>query len=48
MPPVPYTNQPINQPTNTLSYQPVDANNAYNAAIATVNAVNTPDAQSSY
>ena len=48
MPPVPYTSQPINQPTNTLSYQPVDANNAYNAAIATVNKTNTPLAQSSY
>ena len=48
MPPVPYTNQPINQPTNTLSYQPVNANDAYNKAINTVNAGNTPVAQGSY
>ena len=48
MPPVPYTNQPINQPTNTLGYQPVNANDAYNNAIQAVNQGNTPIAQSSY
>jgi len=48
MPPVPYTNQPISQATNTLGYQPVDANNAYNNAIQAVNAGNTPVAQASY
>ena len=48
MPPVPYTNQPINQPINTLGYQPVNANNAYNNAINAVNTGNTPIAQASY
>ena len=48
MPPVPYTNQPINQATNTLGYQPIDANNAYNNAIQAVNTGNTPIAQASY
>ena len=48
MAPVPYTNQPINQPVNTLGYQPVNANDAYNNAINAVNTANTPVAQSSY
>ena len=48
MPPVPYTNQPINQPVNTLGYQPVNANDAYNNAINAVNTGNTPVAQASY
>lgn len=48
MAPLPYTNQPINQAANTLGYQPVNANDAYNNAIQTVNAANTPVAQGSY
>ena len=48
MPPVPYTNPPLNQPVKTLGYQPVNANDAYNNAINAVNTGNTPVAQASY
>jgi len=50
MSPVPYTNQPINQPinTNTIRVNPVDAVGAYNQAINAVNTGNTIKAQASY
>ena len=42
------TVQPIDQPIQTLGYQPINANNAYNTSINTVNSQNTPNAQSNY
>ena len=50
MSPVPYTNQPINQPinTNTIRVNPVDAVGAYNQAINAVNTGNTIKAQATY
>ena len=50
MSPVPYTNQPINQPTNTntIRINPVDAVGAYNNAINAVNTGNTIKAQATY
>ena len=42
------TVQPIDQGTRTLSYQPLNANTAYQTSINTVNTRNTPVAQSQY
>ena len=42
------TVQPIDQGTRTLSYQPLDANTAYQNSINTVNTRNTPVSQSQY
>ena len=42
------TVQPVDQPIQTLGYQPINANSAYNTSINTVNSQNTPNAQSNY